>query len=145
MSCLLCFDFGKARIGVAVGNTITGTARPIRVIASEPETARWNEIANVMKEWQPGELVVGLPLMMDGTEQTMTVLARTFAEQLRSRFGKNVFEFDERMSSIEASQRFAKMRAEGAAKRKQGARLDALAASIILENFLADHGHRGAA
>ena len=64
---VLAFDFGLARTGVAVGNTLTGTARALAIIDSPTNDARWQGIAPLIEEWQPAFLVVGVPRMGDGT------------------------------------------------------------------------------
>ena len=98
---LLAFDFGLKRTGAAVGNTLTGSARPLRTIAAEGD-ARFAAIAALLAEWQPDALVVGVPFHPDGAEHDNTRRARRFARQLRGRFGLAVHEVDERWSTTEA-------------------------------------------
>ena len=64
---LLAFDFGTKSIGVAVGQRITGTARPLTALKANDGTPDWNLIERLLKEWQPDDVIVGLPLNMDGT------------------------------------------------------------------------------
>ena len=85
---LLAFDFGTKSIGVAVGQRITGTARPLPAIKAQDGTPDWNLIERLLKEWQPDEIIVGLPLNMDGTEQPLTARARKFANRIHGRFGE---------------------------------------------------------
>lgn len=118
----LALDFGLKRTGVAVGNRLLRTATPQATIRAEGD-ARFDKIAQCLREWQPDALVVGVPFHPDGAEHDNTQRARRFARQLRGRFGLPVFEVDERYSTTEAL-------AEGA----QDA--DAGAACIILEQFL---------
>lgn len=87
---LLAFDFGTKSIGVAVGQRITGTARPLPAIKAQDGTPDWNIIERLLKEWQPDEIIVGLPLNMDGTEQPLTARARKFANRIHGRFGVEV-------------------------------------------------------
>lgn len=122
---LLGFDFGTRRIGVAVGNTVTRTARPLEVIASEPLATRFARIAALLAEWQPAAAVVGLALTEDGGEQPTTGRCRRFADQLRGRFGLPVFLQDERGSSLEAQE------IQG-----YGTDDDAMAAAVILQRYL---------
>lgn len=118
----LAFDFGLKRTGVAVGNRILGTATPQRSIHA-PGDARFEHVAERIKEWQPDALVVGVPFHPDGAEHENTLRARKFARQLRGRFGLQVFEVDERYTTTEA--------------KSQGATdADAASACIILEQFL---------
>lgn len=69
---LLAFDFGTKSIGVAIGQRITGTARPLTALKAQNGIPDWNLIERLLKEWQPDEVIVGLPLNMDGTEQPLT-------------------------------------------------------------------------
>lgn len=99
---LLAFDFGTKSIGVAVGQRITGTARPLPAIKAQDGTPDWNLIERLLKEWQPDEIIVGLPLNMDDTEQPLTARARKFANRIHGRFGVEVKLHDERLSTVEA-------------------------------------------
>ncbi len=84
---LLAFDFGTKSIGVAIGQRITGTARPLTAIKANDGTPDWTQFEKLLKEWQPELVVVGLPLNMDGTNQPLTDRARKFANRLHGRFG----------------------------------------------------------
>ncbi len=99
---LLAFDFGTRSIGVAIGQRITGTARPLAAIKAQDGTPDWNIIARLLKEWQPETVIVGLPLNMDGTEQPLTARARNFANKIHGRFGVPITLHDERLSTVEA-------------------------------------------
>lgn len=122
---LLGFDFGTRRIGIALGNTLTRTARPLETVASEPLAARFGRIASLLEEWRPDAAVVGLALTADGGEQPATGRCRRFADQLRGRFGVQVFLQDERGSSLEAQQILG-----------HGGPDDAMAAAVILQRYL---------
>lgn len=124
---LLAFDFGRRFIGVAIGNTVTGEARPLERIAAEPVARRFERISALVEEWGPDTLVVGLPLGHDGEEQPASRAARRFARQLEGRYRRPVALADERYSSLAAQ-------AEGAS----AAADDADAAAIILRQYL--HG-----
>ncbi|HVT32178.1 MAG TPA: Holliday junction resolvase RuvX [Rhodanobacteraceae bacterium] len=132
---VLGFDFGKRVIGVAVGNRLSG-ARALATVSngSEPD---WQRLDALIAEWRPAGLVVGLPLRMDGSEQEITHAARRFGTMLGQRHALPVHFADERLSSVEASRRFAAQRASGSARRKDAAALDAIAAEIILETWFA--------
>jgi putative Holliday junction resolvase len=132
---LLSFDFGRRRIGVAVGQAHTGTATALETIANG-ERPDWTAIARLVEEWRPSLFLVGLPLSEDGEETPMSAESRTFGAQLSERFDIEVRYFDERLTSKDAERQFAGMRASGRARRKDASRLDALAAKIILENWL---------
>jgi putative Holliday junction resolvase len=117
----LAFDFGLKRTGVAVGTRMLRTATPQATIRAEGD-ARFAQVAERIREWQPDALVVGVPLHPDGAPHENTARAQKFARQLRGRFGLQVFEV-ERYSTTEAH--------------AQGARdADAASACIILEQFL---------
>jgi putative Holliday junction resolvase len=142
---LLAFDVGTRMIGVAIGHPMTGTARALATVNVTRGQVDWKSVDALVAEWQPGAFVIGLPLALDGSEQEMTVHARRFGEQLVKRYARAVHESDERFTSKEAARRFAAQRADGTAKRKHGAAIDALAAQIILESWLAtsnDHSPR---
>lgn len=133
---VLAFDVGRKLIGVALGNRSTGNARALTTINASG-AIDWAAIDKLVREWQPQAFVVGLPLALDGAEQAMTGVARRFGSELDSRYARPVHEVDERHTSQEASRRFAEQRAQGTARRKHAAAIDALAAQIILEAWLA--------
>jgi putative Holliday junction resolvase len=132
---LMGFDFGRRRIGVAVGQTLTGTATALATV-SHAEVPDWQTIGELIREWRPAALVVGLPLDGEGNETEMSAEARHFGAQLAERYGKAVYYTDERLTSIAAGEQFAQARADGRARRSDARRLDARAAQIILENWL---------
>ena len=138
MNTLLGFDVGARRIGVAVGNTVSNSARELGVLDVHAAGPDWPALDRWMREWKPDALVVGDPATLDGGDQPIRRLARGFALELRQRYALPVGQVDERTSSIEAAQRFAAGRASGTRKRHQAAQLDAVAAAIILERWLAE-------
>jgi putative holliday junction resolvase len=115
---ILAFDFGEKRIGVAVGNTITKTAEPLKVIQEKNQTDKFQSIEKLIAEWQPRLLVVGLPTHPGGTEHEMTQKAKRFGNQLHGRFQKEVVWVDERYTSVSVA----------------GGN-DALAAQLILQQY----------
>lgn len=139
MGTVLGFDFGLARIGVAVGETETGHAHPLAVISEEANAARFAAIEALLAEWKPTALVVGLPTHMDGSEHAMTVRCRRFANQLHGRYGLPVTLVDERLSSAEAEERLSEAGHQG--WRKQKPRLDSAAAQIILLQYFESARH----
>ena len=132
---ILAFDFGLRRIGVAVGQTTTGTASSLETVRNGPQPD-WQAVGRLLREWQPGRLLVGLPLGPDGEETEMSRAARAFGGALHKRFGIEVSFADERLSSQVAERRFAEKRAAGQLRKKHASRLDAMAAQVILENWL---------
>lgn len=131
--CILAFDYGTQRIGVAVGQTITRTASPLSAISAKDGVPRWETIAALIDEWRPQQLLVGLPLNMDGTESDMSLRAEKFARRLHGRFGLPVATWDERLSSFEAR---GELLARGHRNFKQ-AGVDSLSACVILEGWFA--------
>lgn len=131
----LGFDFGLARIGVAVGQRITGTASPLATLHSRDEKPDWDGIARLLEEWRPAALVVGLPYNADGSRQPLTGRAERFARQLEGRFALPVHHVDERYSSRQASDSLRRRRREGRPRIRK-TDIDAAAACIILEAWL---------
>ncbi|NND45578.1 MAG: Holliday junction resolvase RuvX [Xanthomonadales bacterium] len=132
---LLGFDYGRRRIGVAVGQTLTGTATALVTIAhaAEPD---WQALDRLVREWRPAALVLGLPLDGEGNETEMSREARAFGAVMAERYGLPVRYQDERLSSVAAGEQFVQARSEGRARRRDAKSLDARAAQIILENWL---------
>lgn len=135
--CVLGFDVGAKRIGVAVGNGLSGTASDLAVLDVREGQPDWTALARLLGEWRPVALLVGDPLTLEGGDQPARRRARRFAQTLRQRFGLPVHLVDERSSSVEASRRFAAGRAAGTRRRGAADRLDALAAAVIVERWLA--------
>jgi putative Holliday junction resolvase len=134
---LLGFDFGTKRIGVAVGQTVTKTARPLTTIKAIDGKPQQDVLRKLIKIWQPSALIVGIPLNMDGTEQPITQSARAFAEMLRSQFQLPVHEIDERLTTKAARENLFE---EGGYKALQNGQVDSVAAQLILQNWLTQSG-----
>jgi len=132
---LLAFDYGRRRIGVAVGQTLTGTATAL-VTVSHADEPDWQALSRLIREWRPVAAVVGLPLDTEGNETEMSAEARRFGAELGERYGLALYYHDERLSSVAAGEQFVRARAEGRARRRDARLLDARAAQIILENWL---------
>lgn len=129
---VLGFDFGMKKTGVAIGQTITKTARPLSIIAMKDGIPDWALIEALINTWKADALIVGIPLNMDRTEQPITHAARKFARRLAHRFKLPVFEMDERLSTIEAKSRLF----EQGAKAEELRTADSVAAQVILEGWL---------
>lgn len=134
---VLGFDVGARRIGVAVGSAFGHHARALAVVDVHANGPDWAAIDKLRNEWRPDGIVVGDPMTMDGSDQPIRQRAREFARTLRARYALPVVMVDERTSSIEAAQRFAADRAEGRKRRRDAAALDAVAAAVIVERWLA--------
>ncbi|MES9939797.1 MAG: Holliday junction resolvase RuvX [Candidatus Thiodiazotropha sp. 6PLUC2] len=125
---LLGFDFGTRKIGVAVGQSLTGTATPLETLELVNHKPDWERIKQLIDEWQPQALVVGLPLDVDDSETDATQPALRFSRQLEGRFHLTVHLADERFTSFEARDRLGHR-----AKRLED--YDAVAAKLILETW----------
>ncbi|MFA5081308.1 MAG: Holliday junction resolvase RuvX [Hydrogenophilaceae bacterium] len=128
---VLAFDFGEKRIGVAVGEWETQSAHPLETIAGEANAVRFARIAELIGEWRPVELVVGLPMSLDGEEHELSRRCRRFANQLNGRFGLPVRLVDERLTSVAAESR---LREAGVSVRNNKTAVDSLAAQEILQD-----------
>jgi putative Holliday junction resolvase len=128
---LLGFDFGTRRIGIAVGQELTATARPLTTLTSRDGGPDWPAITSLIEEWQPDALVVGIPLHMDGGEMELSHLARRFRNRLQGRYNLPVFTVDERLTSVEAE---ALLDAKGERYDKEA--VDQVAAQLILQSWL---------
>lgn len=128
----LAFDFGERRIGVAVGNDLTGTAKALTAIDASNDDARFSAVTALVAEWLPEAFVVGLPTHPDGTAHAMTQRCERFARQLHGRFQRPAYLVDERYTSVEAAQQLAGGRLQGQRKKQA---IDAEAAAQILRRF----------
>lgn len=135
---LLGFDFGLRRIGVAVGQSLTGSATPVGIVPARDGEPDWNVLKRYLREWEPAQLVVGLPYTMDGGEQDITQRARQFAAALSQQFAGPVHTIDERLSSREAETRLKALRQAGR-RRITRDDIDCAAACVILESWLNTH------
>lgn len=129
----LGFDFGYKRIGVAVGQQITCSARPLTTLDARLGVPNWDAVQKIITEWCPQALVVGLPTCIDDSEQYTTAASRGFARQLRKRFLLPVHLVDERLTTVEAR---AQLFAEGGYRKIKQSEVDSYAACIILEQWL---------
>ncbi|WP_461481694.1 Holliday junction resolvase RuvX [Porticoccus sp.] len=133
---LLAFDFGTGQIGVAVGQTLTHTANPLAVLKARDGIPDWQQIGQLLSEWQPDQLLVGLPLNMDGSESDFCQRARKFARRLHGRFGIAVLMVDERLTTFAAKGQQRDQGKRPASYRRQP--VDDLAAAMILETWFSD-------
>lgn len=133
---LLGFDFGTRRIGVAVGQRVTGTSRALTTLTARDGQPDWTQVERLIATWQPDALVVGLPLQLDGTHSDITAAAARFARRLHGRFRLPVHLQDERLSSYAAEQLNPGPRTRDD--------LDAAAARIILQDWLDSQGDHDA-
>jgi putative Holliday junction resolvase len=141
LGAVLGFDVGAKRIGVAVGNGITGTASELGLIEVRDGIPDWARFEKLLKEWAPVQLIVGDPLTFDDDDPDPPARqrARGFARAAAKRSGLPVVMVDERRSSKEAACRFADQRRAGLKRRSDAEEIDALAAVVIVERFLASY------
>lgn len=130
---VLGFDFGTQHIGVAIGESVAQSCRPLTTLACRRHTPDWPAITRLITDWRPLCLIVGLPLNRDGSIQALTRRAQRFGRQLHGRFRVPVHWQDERWSSLEAKSRQRQTAGACAA----GGDKDSLAATIILEDWFA--------
>ena len=132
----MAFDFGTQRIGIAVGQRITGQASPIEPIKARDGIPNWEQLGQIIAEWQPEAFVTGLPLNMDGSPSELSRRANKFANRLEGRFHRPSFTHDERLTSYEAKGRVI----EAGGNRNFGENsVDGIAAQLILESFLSQY------
>lgn len=130
---LMGFDYGTRRIGVAVGQELTRTATALETVTVANAQPDWASITRLIESWQPGALVVGLPLNADGTDHDVTRAARRFGQQLQGRYQLPVHTVDERLSSFAAEHM---PRPQGASPKRNKQTVDKVAAQVILQAWL---------
>ena len=133
---ILAFDYGSRRIGIAVGQDVTASASPVGVVDNGERGVDHDRIRAIIGEWHPTRLVVGMPTHADGSPGTMTAAVETFVDEL-ARYGLPISTIDERYSSVEAGQALKNARKQGARGRISKQDIDAAAAVVIAERYLA--------
>lgn len=137
MKRMMGIDYGDARTGVALSDLLCSIVGSTMVIPSRNKEKAIADIVRIAKENEVGEIVVGLPRNMDGTEGVRAQLCREFAEELKNATGLPVQMWDERRTTVEAHNILSQHNYHGQ-KRKNT--VDAVAASLILEGYLAFRG-----
>jgi len=133
---ILAFDFGLRRIGAAVGQTITGSASPLRVVSNGDRGPDFDSISTLIDEWRPARLIVGLPLHADGSPGEMQSHVEEFVRELW-RYQLPIDTVDERYTSLEAEAVLKNARAAGSRGRISKEAIDSAAAVLIAERYLA--------
>lgn len=139
VTAILAFDFGLRRIGVAVGQTVTGSASPLGVVDNTPNGPDHDRISVLVGEWRPDRLVVGMPYQAGGQSGDIRASIRGFIEEL-SVYGLPVMTIDESHSSQEAQATLKAARQRGSRGRLTRADIDAAAAVQIAERYIATLG-----
>ena len=133
----LGFDFGYKKIGVAVGQTITGSASPLQTIRSINQSPDWQIISQLIQEWRPCGLVVGISRQADGSDNPVTPRMIKFCHQLNGRYQLPVYQQDEALTTFEAKQMLFDEVSVNATKLWEVQ--DQLAAQLILQSWLNEH------
>ncbi|MEN1727876.1 MAG: Holliday junction resolvase RuvX [Pseudomonadota bacterium] len=137
----LAIDYGARVVGVAMAHPMTGSARPLAPLQHTSAERLDRELGELIAEWRPSHIVVGLPLAKDGKESAMSKRIRRFVDQLAAEHPSlDIALQDERMTSEMAARQFADRRRSGRARRKDAANLDSHAAALILDAWIRDHG-----
>ena len=130
---VLGFDYGKKRIGIATGQTITNSATPCRTINQIDGNPDWAAIKDEIQQWKPQALIVGMPYYTDGSENKMTAMVRQFCYELEKRFKLPVFEVNEALSSQQAEE-IIKQKTKINQHNKH--EIDKMAAAVIVQRWL---------
>ena len=143
MKAILAIDFGGRRIGIASGSVIAGTSSQVAALIATNGAPDWQQFDNIVNEWGPDLLVVGMPYNMDGSESAMSEKAKVFADVLAARYDLPVDMVDERLTSAEASSILKEQRRLGLKTKKiNKAEIDSLAACLIAESWLQMHANQ---
>jgi putative Holliday junction resolvase len=154
----MALDVGEARIGVAVSDALRFLASPYTTIhVSRDETQTWATIQQLIAEIEAEELVIGLPISLDGQIHSQGERILAFTERLKEHITIPVRFWDERLSTVEAQRLLAERNQQAKGKRQQrggsqrharskrrqkGHEIDALAAAVILQEYLDAQGHK---
>ncbi len=133
---IIAFDFGLRRIGVAVGQTVTGSASPLGIVQNGENGPDHFRITALLDEWRPTRLVVGMPAHADGTPSEMQQHVRAFVDALAT-YALPTDTVDERYTSVEAEAALKQARAAGSSGRISKEMIDSAAAVLIAERYLA--------
>ena len=131
---IMAIDYGDARTGVAVSDLTCSIVGKVTVIHSRKEEQVLDELERMVRENEAGEVVMGFPRNMDGSEGPRAALYRDFAQKLSERLGMEVKLWDERRTTVEAHNILSAHNYHG---KKRKNTVDAVAASLILESYLA--------
>lgn len=106
---ILALDYGVKKMGMALGNSITRDARPFDILAMNNGQPDWDNLLGIIKNWEIHQVLIGLPLNIDGSDSMLSRRAHKFARRLSHRLAErreavSVFMYDERLSSFEARQ-----------------------------------------
>lgn len=134
---ILGIDFGQKRIGLAVGQTMTCMANPLDTLPYDG--AFWSKLVDHIKQWNISQIVIGLPLDMNGEEQEITRQVKNFATKVQKNTELPIDWVDERLTSFAAERQFKDQRQAKLSKAKDKSQIDAMAAQIILQSWFDQH------
>ena len=132
---MLAFDFGTRQIGVASGQKLLKTANPLTILRAKDGIPNWNELKKLIDDWMPDQILVGLPLNMDGSESQFCLRARKFGKRLHGKYGVEVAMVDERLSTFTAKNQ---LQTKNQKYKHKKTLVDDIAAVLILETWLAN-------
>lgn len=135
------FDYGHKKIGIAFGQSLTGTATALATLPALQQKPDWEGIEKLIQEWKPDQLVVGMPTHLDGTAAPISKKTEKFTQQLQARFSLPCTQWDERLTTRAAQAQFKANRQQGLVRKKQQHLVDALAARLIVEAYLSSLNH----
>ena len=133
---VLGIDYGNKRIGIATGQTITGTATPLTTLVGVKGEPDWAGLQQQIERWRPDALLVGIPYHTDGSESPMTATVRSFCRALEQRFSQPVIEVNETLSSYEAEELLRQHKKIGQHNKQE---IDRMAAALIVQSWLDQH------
>ena len=134
---IMAIDYGDARTGIAISDLLCSIVGSATVLHSRNQDVVLERITHLAKDNQVSELVMGLPKNMDGTEGVRAGLCRDFAKRIEVATGLPVALWDERRTTVEAHNILSAHNYHG---KKRKNTVDAVAASLILEGYLAFRG-----
>ena len=134
----MSFDYGTAKIGIAIGQSISSTAEPLTIIKAKDGIPNWSQITDLIETWEPHFLVVGLPYNIDGSDSKLLQRSLKFANRLNGRFNIPTFGIDERLSSEAAKEKYK----IGNPKNTVRKEIDDVAAQIILETWFSEYNKK---
>ena len=132
----LGFDFGIKRIGVAVGQSVTLTARPLVNLRAKGGKPNWSEILDLINVWQPVALIVGLPVNKEGEEMHIAKKVHNFSNQLKKRFDLPVYKTNEYLTTKSAREEIYLAKGYAALLKKE---VDKVSAQLILEQWMSEN------
>lgn len=129
---IMAFDFGTQKMGMAIGQSLIESANPLPLFPMKDGIPNWDELLKIVKIYQPGLFLVGLPLNMDDSESELSTRARKFARRLRHQTNIETLMVDERLTTREARDELDHYQAQGRGKKLSA---DSIAAALLIESW----------